>query len=211
MPVIRHMCKKLSAPAASPHIFAGVSSILSSTNRPADINIPALITTVCILTLNAFAEDETGPAEYLQRREAASAAVQKALTQYDVEVECGQTDIDDCMRQVNQYGWTDMDWFENVERSLHHNNEDERGKELGGADDGDDMDGHNLPIRSQDPFSMKGDDEAYLQAGLGTMMDDRVDYLSDAKRRSYERWRTETLLQIDELQTQSREMDVDDG
>ena len=208
IPVIRHLCKTLGAPVATPHIFAGVSSILSSDNRPADVNIPALMTTTCILTLNILTGEETEPAEYLRRRGAASAAIQEALAKHGVQVDCCQADIDECMRQVNKYGWTDMDWFENLEgRSCL--NEKGHGKKAGGADDAHDREARILPAHTNDLVSANLDEEDYLQAGLGTMMDDRVDYLSDAKNRSFERWKMETLLQIDELEARDREMDVE--
>lgn len=210
MPVIRHLCKTLCAPVATPHVFAGVSSILSSDDRPADINVPALITTTCILTLNTITGDETAPAEYLQRREAALTAVQEALAQQGVQVKCSQVDIDDCMRQVNKYGWTDMDWFENLEKGSCLN-ETEHGEEGCWANDADDQEGRILPIHSHSPVSMDFDEGGYLQAGLGTMMDERVDYLSDEKRRSYERWKKETLLQIDKLEARSQETALDGG
>ena len=209
MPVIRHLCKTLGAPAAPHHIFAGVSSILGSDNRPADTNIPALIITICILTLNTLAGDETEPAEYLRRRDAALIAIHEALAQRSVQVECCQADIDECMRQVNKYAWTDMDWFGNMAEGPSLNGR-EHGEQFGRSDDADDQEGDSLRVQSQGLVSMNSE-EGYLQAGLGTMMDDRVDYLSDAKRRSYEIWKAETLLQIEALEAQDEEMRGDEA
>ena len=209
MPIIRHLCKMLGAPAAPRHIFAGVSSILFSHNRPANVNIQALIITIYILVLNTLTVAETEPAEYLQRRETVSATLREALTQRGLEVEYDQDDIDDCMRQVSKYDWTDMDWFGNIEVELGHGGQED-GEELDWADDVDDEEGHVVPIQPKRLVSMDLEEKDYLQAGLGTMMDDRVDYLSDAKRRSYERWKMDTLLQIDELEAREQEMDADD-
>lgn len=205
MPVIRDMCRKLNAPATPHHIFAGVSSILSSDNGPANINVPALTVILYILVLTRLTGVETEPAEYLRRKEIGLAALQEAMAKRNVELDCDQTDIDDCMRQVSKYRWTDMDWFRNVDVGSGLGGEDDEEEDVD-DDDGDEK-GPIFPVQSEGLNGMEEED--YLQAGLGTMMDDRVDYLSLERRRSYQRWKTEKLLQIDELEAQQQEMVVD--
>ena len=211
------MCKKLAAPAAPHHILAGVSSILSSQSldhEAIDINVPALITVLYIFVVSRLTGVATEPAEFLQRKKLALTAVKEAIAQHGESVGCEQDDVDICMRQIGENHWTEMDWFSNMEvgsglgRKGADQGEDEGTGE--GADDEAD-EGHVLPVQSRGLVSMGSEEEDYLQAGLGTMMDDRVDYLSDARRLSYQRWKTEMLLQIDELEAHDPTMDTGDG
>ena len=73
-----------------------------------------------------------------------------------------------------------------------------------GDNSADEDEGQILPNLSENFISSFSEDEDILQAGLGTMMDDRTDYLSDSRRRSYERWKRETLLRIDELEARDQ-------
>ena len=217
MPVVRHVCRKLNAPAAPHHIFAGVSSALSSPNRPVDTNLAALVITLYMLVLTRLAGVEMEPAEYSWRKKLALAAVEEAMADQGERMECDQADIDDYMRHVSRYHWTDMDWFANVDvgSGLHGHEEDQR--QNADDDDVDDVDnvnddeGHIFSRRPKSFISMDLEEKNYLQAGLGTMMDDRVDYLSASRRRSFERWRTEMLLQIDELEAREQAVDIYDS
>lgn len=94
MPAIRVLCEELGAPAAPPHIYAGVSSILTlqapvqKVDNPAknekeqrqskvrqakgpiqgDTKIPALIVAVSLLVYTCLSGKSTPPAEYARRK-----------------------------------------------------------------------------------------------------------------------------------------------
>ena len=209
MPVIRNMCRKLGALAAPHHVFAGVSSVLSSSDRPVDTNVAALVITLYILVLTRLTGVEAEPAEYFRRKQLALEIVEEAMTDQGEQMACNQADIDDYMLYVSKYRWTDMDWFSNVDvGSGYHGREDSQRRDAG-DDDVDEDEGHILLRPSKGFISMGSEEENYLQAGLGTMMDDRGDYLSDPRRRSFERWKKKTLLQIDELEAREKATDAD--
>ena len=88
------MCKELGAPAAPHHIFAGVSSIFASDNRPVDLNLVALIITMYLLVLTRLTGVETTAEEYLQRRETAMEATKEAMIRKGERMECEETDVD---------------------------------------------------------------------------------------------------------------------
>ena len=208
MPVIRQMCKKLGALAAPHHVFAGVSSIFSSSDRPLDLNVVALMITIYLLVLTRLNGVENSQEVYSQRKKDALEAVDKAMIQRGERVECDEASIDTYMLHVKRYKWTDMDWFGNVVvGSGVAQFEDDWEEPQMNIDGADEDDGHILPHLSES-FLDSFPEEDFLQAGLGTMMDDRVDYLSDARRRSYERWKRETLLLIDDLEARDQTKDV---
>ena len=78
-------------------------------------------------------------------------------------------DVDNCMRQVRDQGWTEMDWFENIPA----------GAGLGLSDGMDEVDDDNedpgkgeqlLPVMRKHVGKLGVADPDYLQAGLGTMV-----------------------------------------
>lgn len=216
MPVIRQLCKKLGAPAAPHHIFAGVSSILSSqdlnrktSTQKVHVKIPALIIIVFLLVTTRLAGVATPPTEYLRRKDLALAILKEEATEAE---ETQNVDVDACMREVKDQHWLEMDWFENIQVGAGVGIDDGEEDEDSASDDEEAGEGQFLPGIKRGSWNPDLSDGDYLQAGLGTMMQDRVDYLSPERRRDYQEWKTDMLLQIAELEKeQDQEMDRGDG
>ncbi|KAK4693115.1 origin recognition complex subunit 6, partial [Lecanoromycetidae sp. Uapishka_2] len=226
MPAIRHLCKQLGAPAAPHHIFAGVSSIVS-TNPPDEVKIPALIIAIYSFVTTRLSGTPFPSAKYPQLRSQGLDIVKATMGDDVVSADVGHADVDHCMREVKNQRWTEMDWFENIPAGVGVG-----GDEVIVDDIGDDLDdeetgeGHLLPIKRREIDRDHSAPQDYLQAGLGTMvgsfdcshrsrlrylqMQDRVDYLSDDRRREYREWKKKILLQIDELE-KGVEMDMEAG
>lgn len=208
MPVIRQLCNKMGAPAAPHHIFAGISSILASQEQHSAVKIPALIVAVYILVTTRLAGTETAPEEYQNRRTHALEIINDAARKNETYMEAGNVDIDNCMREVKDQKWTRMDWFENITPGsgvgLDQGAEDD--VEDGPGDDEAD-EGGLLPVTRRTIGRRDSLEQDYLQAGLGTMMRDQVDYLSNDRRRDYQVWKKDILIRIEELEN-SQEMDV---
>ena len=178
MPAIRQLCKRMEAPAAAHHIFAGVSSILSAQRIPSKnlskatanaIKTPALIVAVFILATTRLSGAEMPASEY-QRQRGQALQMLHEVEGADMKMEdIGNLDVDNCMRQIRDQRWTEMDWFENIPAGagvyvsdgtdeVVDNNED--------AGEGEQL----LPgIRKHNGKVGLADPE-YLQAGLGTMV-----------------------------------------
>ena len=219
MPVIRHLCNKMGAPAASHHIFAGVSSILASQQQQSTIKIPALVVAVYVLVTTRLAGTETAPDEYRARRTLALEIVKDAPRKDEADMEVGNGDIDDCMRKVKDQKWTQMDWFRNITPGigvgLAAAAEDDAAE---GSGDDNANEGAFLPLTWRSFGRQDSLEQDYLQAGLGTMvrvsllflgdrsllthiqMRDQVDYLSDHRRLEYQAWKKNILIQIEELE-----------
>ena len=209
----------MGAPAAPHHIFAGVSSILASQQQQSTIKIPALVVAVYVLVTTRLAGSETAPDEYRARRTLALEIVKDAPGKGEADMQVGSSDVDDCMREVKNQKWTQMDWFRNITPGLGvglaPTAEDDA--DQGSSDDNADEGGF-LPLTRRRLGRRGSLEQDYLQAGLGTMvraslpflgyhallthlqMRDQVDYLSDHRRLEYQAWKKNILIQIEELE-----------
>ncbi|KAL2050114.1 hypothetical protein ABVK25_009617 [Lepraria finkii] len=123
MSVIRQLCQKLGAPAAPHHIFAGVSSILSSQDMASNgktvaqssaTKTPALIVAVYVWVTARLAWSEAPAVEYQQQRNSAVEMLKGLAQVVDEMRSFDHDDVDTCMHQIVDNQWTKMDWFENV-------------------------------------------------------------------------------------------------
>ncbi|KAL9124147.1 MAG: hypothetical protein Q9217_006499 [Psora testacea] len=220
MPVIRRLCRKLEAPAAPHHIYAGVSSILALQSRldkptgpPEAIKITALIIVIFFLVTTRLAGVPTPSEQYVHQRQLAL-AMMKELAAQDVELEeVDIADVDALMLHVGAQNWTKMDWFGNVQLGSGVGIGENEANPIEDAfaeeeeEEGPLLPGTRRPIRS-----VEESESNYLQPGLGTMMQDGVDYLSDERRRDYLEWKTDILLRIRELEKEhSQDIDMNTG
>ena len=202
MPVIRRLCQQMYARAATVHVFAGVSSVWLSVQRSHDKvepNLAALIIVLYILVTTRLTGEKLVSDVYFEQKESALEIIGHALQERKVQSGCNDTDIDVCMRQVKEYQWTEMDWFNNVEIGSGVNPDTQ-----GPAEETDDIqqtesEDEAIPTGGTKAFELDSVNEGYLQPGLGTMMDAKVDFLSDARRRSFERWKLGILRRIDDV------------
>ncbi|KAG7005076.1 hypothetical protein G7Y79_00022g052970 [Physcia stellaris] len=222
MPTIRHLCRALGAPAAPHHVYAGVSSILTlpaprvdeatTTEEPGNLNISALIIVVYLLVVTRLTGNEMPAREFTRLRGLAIASIKDSNITEAVE-EVADSDhvilsIAGWMRDIGVKGWTELDWFANVGE----------GTGLGLAeavsdDEGNDSEiekaGHRGTNSIAERVDLDLDDEdlSILKPGLGTMMQDRVDYLSESNMREYQAWKKDILLRCDEIEN-ARKMDL---
>lgn len=220
----------MGSPAAPHHIFAGVSSILASQEQRSAVQIPALIVAVYILVTTRLAGTETAPEQYQNRKTLALEIVKDAVGKDFAQVEVGNADIDNCMREFKDRKWTQMDWFGNIAPGAGVGLDGESEDDADDASDHDEADeGGLLPMTRGSVDRRDSLDQGYLQVGLGTMvrtffpflrchayqlmcsqMRDQVDYLSDQRRHEYQVWKKGILIQIERLEN-SQEMDVGPG
>jgi len=211
MPMIRKLCKKLGAPSAPHHIFAGVSSILGEqdVNGIRSVKTPALIIALFFIVTTRLAGVPTTPHEYTRQKELALEILEDVSGDADRETVTSE-DVDCCMRQFRDEPWKEMDWFRNIQPGF--GTADEEG-EVEGVSSSDDAaaEGQLLPVKRHCGSRSDSADSNYLQAGLGTMMHDGVDYLSDERRRDYQVWKADMLRRIAEVGSEERwQIDTDE-
>ena len=177
MKAIRSLCKGLDAPAASPHVFAGVSSILTVPS-PTENLIPnselvhlrgldtaALIVAVYLFVRARLSGEELAEKDYERQR---NQAIETLSLAHTLCKDCDPQDVDEWMREISSRGWAELDWFQNV--GVGAGLGVERSNEEEGQSDADEDDGAEMLMKERielDSFSIE---KPYLQAGLGTMV-----------------------------------------
>lgn len=234
MAVIRTLCKALKTPAAAPHVFTGVSTVLNtikekengsgtpSRKRPRLLSapaneaanstpafeakrIPALIAVVTMYTLSALTAPPS-PKEYTALRKSAI----KSLLQSVPAIESDEAelieDIEAFMREATN-GWLEMEWYQNIQPA--QNSEDEV-EASGGKDGGEveeDEEGGPVAKASQRREKQKRnqmDNSTAPKRAFGTMMTDATDWLSDGRRADYRQWKAKIIKQIDRIEKESQ-------
>ncbi|KAL8974118.1 MAG: hypothetical protein Q9197_001631 [Variospora fuerteventurae] len=233
MPAIRGLCKRFGAPIASPHVYAGVSSILTLAPPVAqDINdlqfeklrslsIEALIISVYILVRIRLVGVGTDPNDYSVQRDDAVAAMTELRKDEKPSVVVDSSNVDAWMRQINKGCWTEMDWFENIGEGTGLGLEAlPRGTDGDDSDSGD-VDEEEDPILARHRYDELASEKPFLQPGLGTMvglrfpqiqmapidhkqMQYRLDYLSEEKRAEYQKWKKGILARIEQIEGAQR-------
>ncbi len=181
MPTIRQLCKTLGAPKASPHVFVGVSSILTlpspreedSTASIAassrEIKTPALIIAVLFIVTTRLSGVETRADEYSRQRAKALALLRDSATEQEDREQVKDADVNDCMKEIRDKGWTDLDWFANIPIGgglaavEAENIEGEASADEEGI-------GQALIPSKNNSDDLRGSNDTCLQAGLGTMV-----------------------------------------
>lgn len=200
MPAIRVLCDKLGASAAPPHIYAGVSSILSLAVKAAPLpvhtprisvtRIPALIVAIGLIVYACLSGKETPPEKYARQKAQGldslgdcvpSARITKSRVKEDepMDVDTGDSekfdspaDVDHWLREIRDRAWMQLDWFKNV-RQGSGLNMDDKGDDVEDQEPHDDKDGE---VAENESWNVRRglengvEDKGYLQPGLGTMV-----------------------------------------
>lgn len=121
-------------------------------------------------------------------------------------------DVDAWIALIMKQGWAKgQEWFENVPMAGESDGDDDEISDH--AEDYDEDAGpvsskrrrcksnHTLLLMQSDLSSQEG----RLLPGLGTMMQDRVDWLSEERREDYLEWKAEILKRIEEMERAGRQ------
>jgi origin recognition complex subunit 6 len=112
-------------------------------------------------------------------------------------------DVDQWIALIMEHGWANgREWFENIPYAGQLYGEDEEGKSYQDLDEEDAvLRGVRLPKRSTTKTGTRSSQSDHpprggLLPGLGTMMQDRVDWLSDDRREEYVEWKADIMARI---------------
>ena len=113
-------------------------------------------------------------------------------------------DVDQWIALIMEQGWASgKEWFENVPLAGELHGEDEDGTSYRRLDEEDAaFRGVKLPKRDDGSAGVRKGDSGNpshggLLPGLGTMMQDRVDYLSEDRREDFLEWKADILSRIE--------------
>ncbi|KAI9672039.1 MAG: hypothetical protein M1829_004583 [Trizodia sp. TS-e1964] len=209
MPTIRYLCKVLNAPAAPPHILAGVTSILTlpapflsnNTKAPhADKKdkIPALIIAVYFFIKTRLLGEAAEAGDYqAQRRLLMKILVAEDSPAKDVQEKIVTDDVDAWLREISERGWLRLDWFGNVVEGsgleIHSDESEETQMEAQAAHS-------EMNAAQRTLLASKKHARPMLLPGLRTMMQDELDYLSAARRLDYLSWKKDIMKRIEDIE-----------
>ena len=130
---------------------------------------------------------------------------QTALTSLGLpNVRRHRDDVDQWIALIMEQNWaTGKEWFENIPLAGELHGEDEEGNSYRHLDEEDAaFRGVKLPKRNDGSAGARPERSSKpahggLLPGLGTMMQDRVDYLSEDRREDYVEWKADILARIE--------------
>ncbi|KAF2121028.1 origin recognition complex, subunit 6 [Lophiotrema nucula] len=209
MPTIRALAKAFDTPSAAPHVYTGVESILpllarmtaaaqeTPSKRPrraaavqanisdvSESKILALVAVIFFYVLSRMADQDITPEQFEEWRNKAVATLLRSRTVVDEEDILAE--VESLMPTAQEEGWLQMEWFLNVYP----------------VDDGEEMEGVEMSGGSIAQGKTKGlRDLGSEYIGLGTMMQDATDYLSERHRAEYKRWEAQIMSRIEAIET----------
>lgn len=113
------------------------------------------------------------------------------------------SDIERLLRRA-QTGWLELEWYQNIPPGAETEQTD--GVNETRNDHGEDSDGIDaLPARRTPRKRQRGaapleKKPGSLQIGIGTMMQDKVDYLSEARRLDFLEWKAGIMARIEQIE-----------
>lgn len=186
-------------------MLAGVTSVLTlPVPKPAEgtqegrkDKVPGLVAAVYILVVTRLLGKEVSGREYVGLRRGILAALMAVRGDGEVvaKVEKGEgawegweevvgKDVDRWLMELSARGWVGLDWFGNIESGAGVDLPERQGEEM---ENGEEQEGED-------------EEEEEQMMGLGTMMQDRVDYLSARKREEYQIWREGIMARMEEIE-----------
>ena len=208
MPVIRRLCKRLDAPAAPPHVFAGVSSILThpqdeagSQDSNEEFNRTALIVAVSFFVTSRLSGVTTTPEDLAQKLRIALELMHELEHEGDEIEPTSETDVRSHMRKIASPKWMNMDWFRNIQVGSGLAATEESSKDIEEESSRSPArDGPALPSRKRPKTSTSGRAKDFLKPGLGTMLQPKIDYLSEESLAAYGEWKDDIMRRIEVME-----------
>lgn len=209
---VKHICKQVGVPAATPHIYVGLYTLLrdaegdepmpkrsraQSTKKDAGAvytvaKLPALICALLAVVVQKLQAEKVSSDELIASTVAELATLGRVVEQ----------DVDNVLDQTDEYldkhneRWQQMAWYMNI-----------RGREEDGVQEESDVEDMHDGTHALKP-STSGKTEAgdrasalgTMQYGLRTMMQEKIDWLSAERRANYAVWQTKMLKEIERIE-----------
>ncbi|KAH8425009.1 uncharacterized protein LDX57_002755 [Aspergillus melleus] len=113
-------------------------------------------------------------------------------------------DVDQWIALIMEQSWANgKEWFENIPQAGELDGDEAYLSDVGAdEDDGALRDGKRPKMMGKSRTSLfsKDNGRGGLLPGLGTMMQDRVDYLSEDRREDYVEWKAEVMARIKQME-----------
>lgn len=206
MPLIRRLCTRFTTPLLPPHVYTGTCVVLKLAKLWPIVgpeqedelrsSITAMTIAIYFMVLTKMQRGKMTPELYVDR-------CGKAL---DVAVEMGSVsfskdEVDGWIKKMNDKGWCrQQDWWDSVPEDVMDVEAQDKGRE--DVAEEDDVVGSKRKRRRLlvEGDQTEDDKEGVLLPGLGTMMQDAVDFLSEERTLNYLEWKEEVLGRIKQME-----------
>ncbi|OJD37766.1 origin recognition complex subunit 6 [Diplodia corticola] len=188
-------------------------------------DVPPLVAVLLMYTMIRLSGRPTSAAEMRERR----GKVVEVLREEGGFGETGEEEegeeelvgrVEGLLVEVKERGWLDMEWFGNVVQQGEDEGEDvdvemEDGGDTEADEDGDEDEGRGgVPQTPYTPLKKRKTKAVDVQAGvsqggLGTMMQDKVDYLSEARRAGFLRWKAKIMKRVEQIEREDGQQAMD--
>jgi origin recognition complex subunit 6 len=207
MPLIRRLCTTFNTPMLPPHVYTGSCVVLKLAELwpPSDSDqddefrstVSAMTIAIYFMVWTKMQQGKITPEVYLNRCEK---AIQVVLDMGGDSL--GKDAVDEWIKKMNDKGWCrGQDWWDGVPEDVM----DFVGPDTRAA--GDDLDEQDDVVGSKrkrrrllEDDEVEDDKEGVLLPGLGTMMQDAVDFLSEERRLDYLEWKAGILERIQQME-----------
>ncbi|POS83232.1 hypothetical protein EPUL_004692 [Erysiphe pulchra] len=206
LPTIRSLCKQMHTPKATPHILAGVESILclpkpeitrSYSIDESKLKLPAMIAAVWNLVVSRMnGREERLPdkteeiklvLKFLEQARENEMLLKKLDNKEDSwrgwEI-ITESDVNAWRKEISVGGWKELDWWRNITENARY----------GSAEIGDNDHQHNLSDEDEDENSLIDKRNPKKVRSF-----DRYDYLNEERKQEFTNWMSHMLLQINKM------------
>ncbi|ERF71607.1 hypothetical protein EPUS_00596 [Endocarpon pusillum Z07020] len=206
MPLIRRLCHTFSTPLLVPHVYTGLCVVLGLANlgsRQEDEesiyrnDVTGLTLALFFLVLSRMQQGKVSSESYLTDCKRACAVANDEDTNSGVTKDA----VDDWIKKISSEGWTtDQEWWSSVPEDVF----DRLGKPATG-ESVEPEDGYQAGLISRkkrkrtDIGNDERDAEGTLLPGLGTMMQESIDWLGEDRQADYMRWRAGVEKKLNQL------------
>ena len=211
MPSVRRLCRVYGTNEMVPHIYTGACVVLrlaelwprpateNATSTEFEVDVTYMVVALYLMTLTRMQRGKM-TTKILRGVSAKAVEVFEVLSEI--------TMIEAWIKRINKEGYCKgQDWWDSVPEEVLHFSLDaaevvEEENETHAVDDVEDDELVSGSMKKQD--LEEDDPEGVLLTGLGTMMQDAVDWLSQEKKAAFERWKQGMLKRLDRMDKTSK-------
>lgn len=204
MPTIRLLCKQMHTPKATPHVLAGVESILclpkpeATRNHSIDelkLKLPAMIVAVWHFVFARMSGREEQLSDQTEEIKLALKFLEQARENEMLLKKLGnkeeswkrwelitESDVSSWRKEINACGWKELDWWRNITENSRYDN----------TEIGDDSHEHDRLDEDENSLTNK-------ENSKNIRYFDRYDYLNEERKQEFSIWMSNMLMQINKM------------
>jgi origin recognition complex subunit 6 len=202
MPLIRRLCQTFSTPLLAPHVYTGLCVVLSLANLEYSQgdedhtyrnDVAGLTLALFFMVLSRMQRGKVSRESYLADCNSACAVAKGQ----DIDTGITKQHVDDWIKQISSEEWASgQEWWSSVPEGVFDRVGKPPAEELEEDHDVELVSRKKRRVREKET---EQDPEGTLLPGLGTMMQESIDWLSEDRRAEYLDWRAGIAKRLDRM------------